>query len=72
MIWRLVLEEFGPDLQYIKGTHNIIADALSHLPIDNDQEIFNIIECFGYDNDDLPPSSFPVTRVQGHCQSATS
>jgi hypothetical protein len=60
MRWRLVLEEFGPDLQYIKGTHNVVADALSRLPIDNDQEIFNISEYFGYDDDDLPPSSFPL------------
>jgi predicted aspartyl protease len=26
--WRLILEEFGPDLQYIKGEKNIVADAL--------------------------------------------
>jgi hypothetical protein len=60
MRWRLVLEEFGPDLQYIKGEKNIVADALSRLEIDDDQEIFNISECFGYDDDDLPPSSFPL------------
>jgi transposase InsO family protein len=60
MRWRLVLEEFGPDLQYIKGERNIVADALSRLEIDDDQEIFNISECFGYDDDDLPPSSFPL------------
>jgi hypothetical protein len=60
MRWCLVLEEFGPDLQYIKGTHNVVADALSRLPIDDDQDIFNISECFGYDDDDLPPSSFPL------------
>jgi hypothetical protein len=60
MRWRLVLEEFGPCLQYIKGTHNVVANALSRLPIDDDQEIFNISECFGYDDDDLPPSSFPL------------
>jgi transposase InsO family protein len=60
MRWRLVLEEFGPDLQYIKGEKNIVADALSRLDIDDDQEIFNISESFGYDDDDLPPSSFPL------------
>ena len=60
MQWRLVLKEFGPDLQYIKRTRNVIADALSRLPINNDQEIFNISECFGYDDDNLPPSSFPL------------
>jgi hypothetical protein len=60
MRWRLVLEEFGPDLQHIKGERNVVADALSRLEIDDEQEIFNISECFGYDDDDLPPSSFPL------------
>ena len=39
MRWRLVLEEFGPDLQYIKGERNVVADALSRLEIDDEQEI---------------------------------
>ena len=33
---------------------------MSRLEIDDDQEIFNISECFGYNNDDLPPTSFPI------------
>ena len=60
MWWHLVLKEFGPDLQYIKGTRNVIAGALSRLEINDEQEIFNISECFGYDDDHLPPSSFPL------------
>jgi hypothetical protein len=56
MRWRLVLEEFGPDLQHIKGERNVVADALSRLQIDDEQEIFNISECFGCDDDDLPPT----------------
>eukprot|EP00804_Cyclotella_cryptica_P030605 CCRYP_020020-RA/>CCRYP_020020-RA protein AED:0.29 eAED:0.29 QI:0/0/0/1/0/0/3/0/158 len=31
--WRLLLEEFGPKIVYIKGTHNTVADAISHLDI---------------------------------------
>jgi hypothetical protein len=31
MRWRLLLEEYGPELHYIKGEHNIVADALSRL-----------------------------------------
>ena len=31
MRWRLYIEEYSPDLQYIKGTTNVIADALSRL-----------------------------------------
>ena len=33
MRWHLFLEEYGPDIRYIKGEHNIIADALSWLDI---------------------------------------
>ena len=31
MRWRLILEEYGPELKYIKGEHNVVADALSRL-----------------------------------------
>jgi TusA-related sulfurtransferase len=27
--WRLLLEEYGLDIVYIKGTHNTVADAIS-------------------------------------------
>jgi hypothetical protein len=60
MRWRLVLEEYGPELEYIKGERNVVADALSRLDIEDDREIFNISECFGFDDDDLPESAFPV------------
>jgi len=33
MRWRLLLEEFGPKLTYVKGANNIVADALSRLDI---------------------------------------
>ena len=29
--WRLILEEYGPEIVYIKGTHNTVADAISRL-----------------------------------------
>jgi hypothetical protein len=29
--WRLLLEEYAPDIIYIKGTHNTFADAVSQL-----------------------------------------
>jgi RNase H-like domain found in reverse transcriptase len=31
MRWRLIIEEFGPKLTYIKGASNIVADALSRM-----------------------------------------
>jgi hypothetical protein len=45
--WRLLLEEYGPEIDYIKGIHNTVADALLRLdfgPIPEDNEnwmIFN-------------------------------
>jgi hypothetical protein len=33
MRWRLLIAEFGPELIYIKGTSNVVADALSRLNI---------------------------------------
>jgi RNase H-like domain found in reverse transcriptase len=33
MRWRLLLEEYGPELIYIKGENNIVADALSRLEL---------------------------------------
>jgi hypothetical protein len=29
--WRLILEEYGPEILYIKGIHNTVADAISRL-----------------------------------------
>ena len=31
--WRLILEEYRPEIQYIAGTKNIVADAMSSLPL---------------------------------------
>ena len=48
MRWRLILEEYGPELIYTKGSNNIVADALSCLdfaPSDNDDEL-NLFQSF--------------------------
>ena len=29
--WRLLLEEYGPEIMHIKGIHNTVADAISRL-----------------------------------------
>ena len=29
--WRLLLEEFAPGIVYIKGIHNLVADAISQM-----------------------------------------
>ena len=60
MRWRLVLEEFVPGLHYIKGEEDIVADALSRLDMDNQQEILDITEAMGFDDEDLPIGAFPI------------
>ena len=32
--WRVILEEYGPEIVYIKGIHNTVADVISHLDDD--------------------------------------
>ena len=58
--WRLILEEFGPELKYIKGENNVVADALSCLEKSSNQEILNIYELYGYDDEDMPNSAYPI------------
>ena len=36
--WRLILDKFGPYIKSIKGDKNIVADALSILPLTGNQE----------------------------------
>src|SRR6476661_4836545 len=36
MRWRLYIEEYSPDLQYIKDENNVMADALSRLDCEDD------------------------------------
>ena len=60
MQWRLILEKFGPELEYIKGENNVVTDALSCLEMSHNQEILNISELFGYDEEDLTDSAYPI------------
>ena len=69
MRWRITLEEFGPELKYIKGENNVVADALSRLEISDNQDILNISEFYGYDDNDLPDRAYPtcyhdITKAQ--------
>ena len=60
MRWRLILEEFGPELKYIKRGNNVVADALSRLEMSDNQEILSIYELYGYNDEDLPDSAYPI------------
>ena len=46
--WRLLLEEYGPEIIYIKGVDNTVADALSRLEYDPSRNIKGLSnhECY--------------------------
>ena len=59
MRWRLILEEYGPELIYIQGKKNVVADALSRLDLDQNEpkvqpNMQSLAEHFGLDSKDLP------------------
>ena len=60
MRWHLILEEFGPELKYIKGENNVVADALSWLEKIPNQETLNISELYGYNDEDMRDSAYPI------------
>jgi hypothetical protein len=78
MRWRLIIEEYSPELIYLKGQTNIVADALSRLNIDSTQPISNVHNCdvhylaehFALDNDELSNDIFPLhyKLIQQHQQ----
>ena len=36
--WILILEYYGPDIEYIKGENNIVIDILSIIPLNGNQK----------------------------------
>ena len=60
MRWRIILEEFGPELKYIKGENIVVADALYQLEINDNEEILNISNLYGYNDKNLPDSVYPI------------
>ena len=62
MRWRLIIEEYGPTLQYIKGNKNVLADALSRLDISTDtiQTTEQMAQAVALDKNDLPDNACPL------------
>ena len=50
MRWRLLIEEFGPELIYFPGFNNVVADCLSRLEYDNND---NQTDHFTLDKEDV-------------------
>jgi hypothetical protein len=67
MRWRLFIEEYSPNLRYIKGNKNVAANALSRLGILNspmNEEHFTEAICselYAFHAEDLPEMAFPLS-----------
>ncbi len=68
MRWRLIIEEFGPELIYVQGQKNIIADSLSRLAIAEsatqeityEQLLMQNAETFAQEKESLPRNIYPL------------
>ena len=58
MCWCLILEEFGPELKYIKGENNVAVNSLYWFDMSDNQEILKISELYWYDYKDMPDSAY--------------
>ena len=66
MRWRLILEEYGPELLYIPGDKNIVADALSRLNFNKNSNVtdqLNMAENFNNLSNDLMKDVYPVKHA---------
>ena len=69
--WRLLIEEFGIVIKYIKGVHNHVADALSRLDYtptksDIDETVNMLFGLMAVDDTEMFPLSIQEIRdVQG-------
>ena len=68
MRWRLILEEYGPELLYIKGEENIVADALSRLDLKDDEETPSTPEVmatlFAADDDEVVEFPLMLSKIE--------
>ena len=65
--WRLIVEEYGPKIAYLPSKTNIIADALSRLPmIENtpSNQIFFTDTCFNQEDTNFPVSYQLISEKQ--------
>ena len=60
--WRLVLEEFGPASSIEKRKED--SPTNYHVYSDDDEENINFNEYIGYNDNDIPPNSFPIRHKE--------
>ena len=68
MQWRLLIEVFGPIIEYIKGPKNIVANALSRLDLISLPSNAQDIAGYWFDKDDLPSNAFLITYQLINCE----
>ena len=68
MQWQFIIEEFGPEIEYIKGPKNIVANVLTHLNILPPDNSSNLADCYGLDKDDFPGNAIPITSQLINCK----
>ena len=67
MRWRLTIEEFGPELIYLPGDKNVVADSLSRLHLQNLKKTdsrsssYGCAEHFALDENDFLPYAHPLS-----------
>ena len=54
------IEEFGPELKYIKVENNVAADALYCLDMNDNQDNLNISELYGYNDNNIINNAYPI------------
>ena len=70
--WRLLLEEYGPELRYVKGYKNVVADALSRLAREDSHlphfpsTSYTLAESFGETDIATTTSQFPLDFQKIH------
>jgi hypothetical protein len=63
--WRLMIEQFGQRIQYIKGSHNNATDALSRVSCSAAFSIEELFSAIQYNpSDDFPASFATISKYQ--------
>ena len=76
MRWRLFLEEYSPEIKWLKGQSNVVADALSRLDLDNSpmeeshvtEELQSHLYCYNAEEQNSITFPLDFTLIEKHQQ----